>query len=158
MLQDSQRMYNVTLRRVRVTIFLCKSKNITYSECLFVALVNRHATRMRHMLSSATFLAISTVSTFSFKGTIFENKYYWTENLFWFSQQVWSENTSFQTESSEILSKMCIGIHVKCLSFLSYFHENWIFSTHFGKYINIKVRENPSNLEPSCFLRTDRQT
>ena len=76
MLQDSQRMYNVTLRRVRVTIILCKSKNITYSECVFVVLVNRHATRMRHMLSSAAFLAISTVSTFSLKGTIFENKYY----------------------------------------------------------------------------------
>ena len=63
------------MRLVRVTNFLCKSKNITHYECVFVALVNQHATRLHHiMLSSVAFLAVSTVSTFSHKGTIFEKK------------------------------------------------------------------------------------
>jgi hypothetical protein len=86
------------MRCVRVSIFLCKSKNITYYECVFVALLNQHATRMSHtMLSSVAFLVAPTVSTFSHKDTIFEKKkiyiYYWTENVFWISQQFLSEKS-----------------------------------------------------------------
>ena len=84
MLQHRQCTYNVTLRRVRVTIFLSKSKNITYSECIVcVALVNQHITRMsRIMLWSVAFLDVSTASTFSHKGKIFGKKSYRTENMF----------------------------------------------------------------------------
>jgi len=44
--QDRQCMYNVLLRRVQVTIVAVKN-NVTYSECVFVALVNLHAGQLR---------------------------------------------------------------------------------------------------------------
>jgi len=42
---------NVILRHVRVTIVSVeKGVSITYSECVFVALVIQYATRMRHII------------------------------------------------------------------------------------------------------------
>ena len=44
-------MYNVTLRRLRVT-YCCSQKavSITHSECVFVALVTKHAMKMRRII------------------------------------------------------------------------------------------------------------
>ena len=49
--QDRQCTYNVTLRRLRSTIF-CSEKaiSITYSECVFVALVTQYAMRMQNIV------------------------------------------------------------------------------------------------------------
>jgi hypothetical protein len=62
-------MYNVTLRRVRITIVAVKKAiSITYSECLFVALVIQHAKSMRHIiLLSVACLILSYFSTLSDK-------------------------------------------------------------------------------------------
>jgi len=43
-------MYNVTLRHVLATTVAVKSINITYSECVFVALDIHHAMRMHHVV------------------------------------------------------------------------------------------------------------
>jgi hypothetical protein len=47
--RDKHCTYNVTVRRVRVTIIVME-KHITYSECVSVALVIQYAKRMRHIV------------------------------------------------------------------------------------------------------------
>jgi len=46
---------------------------------------------------------------------------------------------SFWEELSEMWSKMWVGLHVKCLLFLSGFNKNWIFSTDFRKILKCKL-------------------
>ena len=136
------------MRSVHVSIFLCKRKNITYYECLLVALVNHQATRMSHiMLSSVAFLAVPTVSTFSHKGTIFEKKkkFYWTENVFWISQQILSEKslipsrierdtfTNVHRYSCRVL--VILVIFSRNLNFLDRLSENTLIS----KFMKIRL-------------------
>jgi len=64
-------------------------------------------------------------------------------------------------ETSEILSKMYIGIHVKHPLFLSDINETWIFFRQISeKYSNIKFYENPSSGSQvvQCDRRTDGRT
>ena len=65
----------------------------------------------------------------------------------------------FQEELSEISSKMCIGLYVKCLLHLSGFNENWFFfSTDFRKMFKIQISWKSVQWEPSCSMRTNRRT
>ena len=48
-------------------------------------------------------------------------------------------------ELSKIRSKIDIGLHVKCLSFLSDFNETGIIARDFPKYSNNKFYKNPSS-------------
>jgi hypothetical protein len=60
--QDRHCAYNRILRRVRVSIVVMES--ITYSECVYVALVIQHAKRMRRViLSSVACLPLPHFST-----------------------------------------------------------------------------------------------
>jgi len=58
-----------------------------------------------------------------------------------------------------IMSQMYSGLHVQCPSFLSDFHETWIFSTDFWKTLKYKIPEYPSSDNPVVpGRRTDGRT
>ena len=67
--QDRQCTYNLTLGRVRATtVSVEKQLSIAHSECVSVALVIQHATRMHHIiLSSVVGAAVLDFSTLSHK-------------------------------------------------------------------------------------------
>jgi hypothetical protein len=74
--QDRQSAYNVTLRRVRVTIVAVEKQYVTHSECVSVALAIQHVKRMHHVtLSSAASLAVLYFSILSHQVMNFEKKY-----------------------------------------------------------------------------------
>jgi len=51
--QDGQYMYNVILRRVRVTIVAVEKLSVLHVECVSVGLVMQHAMRMRRIILSS---------------------------------------------------------------------------------------------------------
>jgi hypothetical protein len=59
--------------------------------------------------------------------------------------------------SSEILSCMYIGLHVKYPLLLSDFIKTWFFLTDFQKIIKYKILWKSVHWEPSCFMWTDGQ-
>ena len=67
---DSQRVYNVTLRRVRVTVVAVEKQNVLHilSVCVCVVLVTQHVKRMRNIiLSSVACPAVRSFSILSHK-------------------------------------------------------------------------------------------
>ena len=134
-----------------------KAVSITYSECLFIALAIQHAMRMRHIVICdlpryTVFLHIHKRHDFR------KNKCYWTSNLcFDFLYGFCLKHSSFYEELSEIWSNIWTGLHAK-YPLLSYFNENWIFSTDFRKIFKHQISLKSVQWEPSCSMRTDRQT
>jgi len=57
-----------------------------------------------------------------------------------------------------LLSYMCIGLHVKCPSFLSDCKEAWIFLTDFRLISIYQISWKSFQWESSCLTRTDGQT
>ena len=85
--------YNITLKLVRTT-GCCSERaiNVTYSECVFVALIIQHAKRMRRIiLSSVARLDLPYFSTLSHKRYDYRKESLNIKFAFWFSVQLLSE-------------------------------------------------------------------
>jgi hypothetical protein len=99
--------------------------SITYSKCVFVALVIQHAMHMHH----------SSVACLKKKLLNIKCVLIFSTTLKHFSLQ----------DMSEIWSKIYIGFHVKYLLYLSDIYETWNCWQILKKYWNIKFHENLSS-------------
>jgi hypothetical protein len=154
--------------------------SITYSECTFLA----SGTQLKCtciILPSVICQALQYFSTLSYKrhdfrggggGEFTVNKkfcflccfghccgvgggWFWdllyTKCVFWFSVQLLTETSLILRRSWTTWSKMY-------MVFLSYFNKSWTFSTDFRKILKLKISWKSVQREPSCSMRTDRQT
>ena len=114
--------------------------SITYSVCVFVALAIQHATCMRHIVICGMPRSTIFFPTFSHKRQDFRKKNYWKQNVcFDFLYNLDLTHFSFWQQTSEIWSKMYIGLHVKYPFFSSNFNETWIFWTDFRKILKYQI-------------------
>jgi hypothetical protein len=75
---------------------------------------------------------------------------------FHFLYNIGLKNFPFWEEFTEILSSMCIGLHVKYPLFMSGFNQNWTFRADFRKILKHKISCKSIQWEPSCSMRTHR--
>jgi hypothetical protein len=137
-----------------------KAINITYFECVFVALNIQHEMRVHHIVICD--LPGSIIFFHYFINVTIQKKKV-TKNemriLIFSKTLVWNfSHFSFSEELSKIRSKMCIDLHVEYWSFLSDFIETCIFSTYFRKMHKYQISWKYVQWEPSCSMWTDRQT
>ena len=90
--QDTQGMYNGTMRHVCRTIFVVKNQQVLHilnvCVCVYVALIIQHAEQMRCIILPVTCLALSYFSTLSHEWQNFQKKKKGALNVkyvFWFS-------------------------------------------------------------------------
>jgi len=90
-------------------------------------------------------------------GTIFEKKILNIKYVLVFSVQLLSETFLILRKFSEILSKFCIGHHVKYPLFVSDFNKTLIFWAYFLKILIFKISWQSVHLEPYFSVRTGRR-
>ena len=134
----------------RSPTYFCRGNaiSITYSQCVSVALVIKHATGMRHIIfKSVACLAVPHSPTLSHKRHDFwGEKILNTKIMVWFSQQLLSEafpilriiQRDIVTNVRKSSCKVPV-IHIRIFMKLEYFQQI------FEKYSDIKFRETPSS-------------
>jgi hypothetical protein len=146
---------------VRSRNHCCRGKeiSITYCECVSVTLVIQHAKRMRRIvLLSVVCLALPYFSTLSHKLHDFGKKFLNIKYVFWFFLQLLSETFLILRR---IQRDIIINVHrslCKVPLLLSDFNETWRLLTYFRKIPKYQISRKCVQWEPSCSMRTDRQT
>jgi hypothetical protein len=152
---ERQCTYNVTLRRVRVTI--AAVENITYSECVYLALVIQHAMRMRSTVICT--LPGSTIffSHYLINGMIFEKKKIIEHKMRAFPLQILSETFLILRRIKRYDQECIYWSSCKMHFMLVRFWINLNFIDSFSK--NIQIRDF-TKIRPVGYelLRTDGQT
>jgi hypothetical protein len=149
---------NVTLRRIWFN-HCCRRKaiNITYSECVSVALVIQHA-----MCMSCIYWYLCPLWLYhSFPHYVINvmilEESYWTQNVFWFSVQLLSKTFLILRRLEQNIIIMCIGHNIKYQLFLSDFNQTWqIFQKK--KKLKYQISWKSIHWELSCSMWTDGQT
>ena len=129
-----------------------KAIGITYSGCVFVALGIQHAMRMPQIVICG--LSVSTVIFYIISLTARLKKMY----VLIFSSTFDCNISHSKKKWARYDKNIHIGLHVKCPLFLSDFNETWILSTDFRKILKYQISWKSVQWEPSCSMRTDRQT
>ena len=108
--------------RSRNQFWHAKSENITYSKCVFVALVIQNPMRVRRIiLSSSDSLAAPYFPTLSHTRHYFRKRSLLNiKRVFWFSVQLLSETFFILRRTERDIIIKCMGIHVKNPFFLSF--------------------------------------
>ena len=157
--QDTQRTYNVTLRRVRATIVAVEKRRVLHSLIVFLALGIQHAMRKRYIVmcglsrSKIFFRIFSCTARFSEKKNT-EHKM----RILIFSKTFVRNISHSKNKWARYDKKMYTGLQEKCLLFLSNFNETWIFKTDFRKILKYQISWKSAQWEPNCCMRTDGQT
>ena len=81
-----------------------------------------------------------------------------TKCVFWFSLQLLSKTFLTLRRNERDIIKMYISLHVKYPLFVTDFNKTWIFRTDFRKLLQYKISWKSVYWEPSCSMRTYRQT
>jgi hypothetical protein len=133
-----------------------KAIRISYSECVFVAIVIQHAMRMRPiLLSSVACLAQPYVSTLSHKRHDFREKAIEPKIC------VLTFSTTFVCNILILrrIERDIINVHrsscTKCPLFLSDFNETWTLVTDFRKLHKYQISWTSVQWEPSYSTWTD---
>jgi len=115
--------------------------HLTYSQCVFVALVIQHAVRMRVIIvSSAACLQHRLFFTLFHKGHYSRKKSYWTQNVhFGFQYNLYLKISHSKKYSTTYVISTYFCLHVKFLMFSSDFTQIWIFSTDFRKNFKCQI-------------------